>query len=195
MRSRNCWSPARASTVRWPEVADRDPQIGKRHRPTADSDFAAWIHDQATALREGRFADLDIDELVDEVESLAKRDFKKLRSALLVILQHMLKWDYQPERRGQSWRRSINDARDRVWGELASSPSFRSRVAEAVEQAFPLARSKAWDETGVFKLEREPKTCPYSWDEIMLRPHELQPDQVPQDENDPFQGDISSELD
>ena len=176
-------------------MADRDPQIGKQVRPTADSDFAAWISDQVAALKEGRFSDLDIDDLADEVESLAKRDFKKLRSAFRVILQHMLKWDYQPERRGQSWRDSINNSRDRVWGELASSPSFRSRVDEAIAQAYPLARSRAWAETGVFKLEREPKTCPYSWDEIMFRPHELDPDRVPQDENDPFQGDISFEDD
>ena len=176
-------------------MADRDPQIGKQVRPTADTDFAAWIHGQVAALREGRFFDLDIDDLTDEVESLAKRDFRKLQSALRVILQHMLKWDYQRERRGESWRRSINDARDRVWGELASSPSFCPRVPEAIDQAYPVARSKAWAETGVFVLDRGLKTCPYSWDEIMFRAHELDPDQVPADENDPFQGDISSEDD
>ena len=176
-------------------MADRDPQIGTRNRPTADSDFAAWIYDQVAALREGRFSDLDIDDLTDEVESLAKRDFRKLRSYLRVIITHMLKWDWQPERRDVSWRKSINASRERVWGELASSPSFRPRIAEAIEQVFASARLKAWDETGVFKFEREPKTCPYSWDEIMFRPHELDPDDVPQDENDPFQGDISFEDD
>ncbi|WP_375428145.1 DUF29 domain-containing protein [uncultured Sphingomonas sp.] len=176
-------------------MADRDPQIGTRNRHTADSDFAAWIYDQVAALREGRFSDLDIDDLTDEVESLAKRDFKKLRSYIQVILTHMLKWDWQPERRDVSWRKSINASRERVWGELASSPSFRPRIAEAVEQAYPSARLKAWDETGVFKLEREPVICPYSWDEIMSRPHELDPDDVPQDENDPLQGDISFEDD
>lgn len=176
-------------------MADRDPQIGKQARPTADSDFAAWICDQVSALKEGRFADLDIDDLADEVESLAKRDFRKLRSYLRVILTHMLKWDWQPEMRDVSWRKSINASRERVWGELASSPSFRPRVAEAVKQVFEAARLKAWEETGVFRLEREPKSCPYSWNEIMFRPHELEPDRVPRDENDPFQGDISFEDD
>ena len=176
-------------------MAERDPQIGKANRPTADSDFAAWIYGQVAALREGRFSDLDVDELTDEVESLAKRDFKKLRSHLRVILMHMLKWDWQREKRDVSWRKSINASRDRVWGELASSPSFRPRVDEAIAQAFPAARREAWEETGVFKLEHEPKTCPYSWDEIMFRPHELDRDRVPHDENDPFQGDLSDELD
>ena len=168
---------------------------GRRNRPHPDVDFAAWIAHQVAALKAGRFDELDIEDLSDEVESLAKRDFKKLRSALRIILQHMLKWDYQPERRGASWRRSINDARDRVWGELASSPGFRQRVTEAIDSAFPIARFKAWDETGVFKLEREPKVCPYSWDEIMFRAHELDKDRVPQDQHDPFQGDLSYEDD
>ena len=176
-------------------MAEADPKIAKRNRPTADSDFAAWIYDQVAALREGRFADLDIDDLTDEVESLARRDFRKLRSYLRVILIYMLKWDWQPERRDVSWRKSINASRERVWSELAASPSFRPRVADAVEQVLESARMKAWDETGVFRLEREPKTCPYSWEEIMFRPHELEPDRVPQDENDPFQGDFSDELD
>lgn len=177
-------------------MAEEDPNLPvRRNRPHPDADFAAWIGHQVEALKAGRFDQLDIEDLSDEVESLAKRDFKKLRSALRVILQHMLKWDYQPERRGASWRKSINDARERVWGELASSPSFRPRAAEAVEQAFPQARIKAWAETGVYKLEREPKDCPYSWDEIMFRPHELDVDCVPRNENDPFQGDISSEDD
>ena len=176
-------------------MADRDPQIEMRNRPTADSDFAAWIYDQATALREGRFSDLDIEELTDEVESLAKRDFRKLRSCLRVILLHMLKWDWQPDMRDVSWRKSINASRERVWSELAASPSFRPKIAAAIESVFKSVRQKAWYETGVFKLEHEPKTCPYSWEEIMFRPHDFEPDEVPEDENDPFQGDFSDELD
>ena len=177
-------------------MADRDPDLPiVRNRRLYDADFAAWIYHQVAALKDGRFTDLDIEELADEVESLAKRAFKKLRSYNLLILLHMHKWDWQPERRDVSWRKSINASRERVWGELTSSPSFRPRIGEAIEQAFPLARLKAWDETGVFKLEHEPKTCPYSWDEIMRRPHELPADRVPRDENDPFQGDLSNEDD
>lgn len=177
-------------------MAEEDPNLpGRRNRPHPDADFAAWIEHQVGALKAGRFDELDIEDLSDEVESLAKRDFKKLRSYIRVILIHMLKWDWQPERRDVSWRKSINESRKRVWSELASSPSFRPRIPEAVEQAFEWARMEAWHETGVFKLEHEPKACPYSWDEIMYRPHELDADRVPQDENDPFQGDLSSEDD
>lgn len=171
-------------------MADRDPKLGKRrNRPTADDDFAAWIYDQVAALKEGRFDDLDIDDLADEVESLAKRDFKALVSAIRVILLHMLKWDYQPEQQGNPWRASINEHRRRVWGELASSPGFKRRIDDAIRIAYPFARGKAHEETGVF-LKNFPAECPYDWDEIMKRPHELGPDHVPVDEGDPFQGGV-----
>jgi hypothetical protein len=171
-------------------MADRDPKLNEgRNRPTSDQDFAAWIAQQVAALKGRRFDELDIDDLADEVESLAKRDYRRLVSAIRIILLHMLKWDYQPGHRGQLWRASINEHRDRVWGELASSPSFRSRIAEAIETAYPLARTKASEETGIF-LKNFPVTCPYSWDDIMKRPHELGADHVPDDLGDPFQGGV-----
>ena len=75
-------------------MAERDPKLNNgRNRPSADDDFAAWIYNQVDALKCGRFNELDIEELADEVESLAKRDFKALRSAIRVIIRHMLKWD------------------------------------------------------------------------------------------------------
>jgi len=169
-------------------MAENDPGLAaRRNRPSADDDFAAWIDHQVAALQAGRFEELDIEDLADEVESLARRDFKKLRSAIRVIIKHMLKWDYQPERRDVSWRKSINAARRRVWGELESSPSFRARLPEAIAFVFPHAREEAWEETGVYKLQTEPRECPYSFDEIMSRPHDLAPDRVP----GPSDGDIA----
>lgn len=169
-------------------MAERDPEIVARNRPSADSDFAAWIYHQAGALKSGHFEELDIGHLADEVESLAKRDFRKLQSAIRIILLHMLKWDKQPGERGNSWRRSINAARKRVYGELASSPSFRPRIPEAIGFAYPQAREDASDETGVF-LELFPAECPYDWDAIMTRSHDLGPDKIPKDTGSPFQGD------
>lgn len=159
-------------------MADLDPQITNRSRPGYDEDFAAWIASQAAALREGRFADLDVEALADEVESLAKRDFRALTGALHIVLLHMLKWDYQRGKRGESWRESIRDQREEVLEELKESPSFKARLDEAVTWAYRKARRKASDQTGVF-LQNFPETCPYSWDEIMTRRHEFDPDRPP----------------
>lgn len=160
-------------------MADIDPKIDRtRSRPGYDDDFAAWIYHQADALKAGRFDELDIEELADEVESLAKRDFRKLKGALQIVLLHMLKWDYQPERRGESWRTSIRDQREAVLDELKESPSFKGRLEEAIAATYLVARRKASNQTGVF-LQLIPLDCPYSWTEIMTRLHELGPDILP----------------
>jgi hypothetical protein len=157
-------------------MAERDPRLGERkNRPTADEDFAAWIHHQVDALKAGRFDELDAEDLADEVESLAKRDFRMFVSAIRIILLHMLKWDYQREKRGESWRESIREHRRRVVSELKSSPSFEPRIEEAMDRAYALARIKASQQTKVFQ-HLFPETCPYDWQEIMNRLHELDTD-------------------
>ena len=157
-------------------MADRDPELTRRsNRPGYNDDFACWIEHQAAALRDGRFDELDIAELVDEVEGLGRSEFDKLSSALEIVLLHMLKWDYQPERRGESWRRSIREHRRRLAKQLKTNPSHKARLDEVLEDAYPLARVVTERETGVF-LRLLPERCPYSWDEIMTRRHELDGD-------------------
>jgi hypothetical protein len=58
-------------------------------------------------VREGRWADVDRENVAEEIESLGREQFNKLESAIRVILIHMLKWDHQPERRSRSWANSI----------------------------------------------------------------------------------------
>ncbi len=164
-------------------MAERDPNLaGGRNRPTADDDFAAWVQHQVDALRGARFDEIDVQDLADEVESLAKRDFRALSNALRIILLHMLKWDYQRERRGESWRHSIREHRRRVVVSLKASPSFEARLDEATADAYALARLQAHRQTGVF-LHNFPEECPYSWHEIMMRLHELDGDWVYPDRN------------
>lgn len=159
-------------------MADIDPKLSRRNRPGYDEDFAAWVYYQADAIKAKRFDELDLEELADEVESLAKRNFRSLKGALHIVLLHMLKWDYQPERRGESWRTSIRDQREEVLEELEESPSFKARIDDAVTWAYRAARRHASEQTGVF-LQLIPDVCPYTWDEIMTRMHELGPDRLP----------------
>ena len=157
-------------------MAEDDPKIGVRANRTGyDEDFAAWVQEQAAALKAGRFDELDVDALADEVESLAKRDYRALVSDIYIVLLHMLKWDYQQDPRSESWRRSIREHRRRIQEELGSSPSFAARVGEAVAGAYPQARDRASEEPGVF-LSLLPEECPYSWDEITSRLHEYDAD-------------------
>ena len=151
-------------------MADRDPQIRLGHNyPAYDADYAAWLAAQIQVLRDGKFDELDLANLIDEVGSLGNSDFLRFESAIKVVLVHLLKWDIQTDHRTRSWADSIAEHRARVGDELEKSPSYRARLDEAVARAYRRARHKAHKET---KLPRHsfPETCPYTWDDIMVRP-------------------------
>lgn len=137
--------------------------------PTYDGDFAAWAFHQAMLLRSGQLHLLDRAWIAEELESLGRTEFKVLRSALSLILQHMLKWDYQPQRRSWSWVATIRTQRRDVQEQLHDNPSLSPRREEAIERAYHYAITAAAAET---KLDDAifPVVCPYSWDEIMNRP-------------------------
>ena len=76
-----------------------------------ESDFYAWTQEQAKLLRARRWDDLDLDNLVDEVESVGKSDKREIRNRLEILLAHLLKWKHQPGGRGSSWRSTILEQR------------------------------------------------------------------------------------
>jgi len=78
-----------------------------------DTDFYAWIQDQAATLRAGNLAGLDVNNLIEEIESMGRSEKRELRSRLVVLIVHLLKWAYQPLRRGNSWQTTI-------WGTAAA---------------------------------------------------------------------------
>ena len=78
---------------------------------TYDADFYQWTQQQADLLRQGALSALDTENLAEEIESMGKSGQRAVESDLRDILLHLLKWRYQPERRGNSWRLSIRDGR------------------------------------------------------------------------------------
>ena len=151
-------------------VADRDPQIGPGHNyPAYDADYAAWLDAQVQALRDGRFDQLDLEHLVDEVSDLGKASYNAYVSALRIVLLHLLKWDSQEERRSRGWANSIDEHRNRIHDELDISPSYRVKTDAALAKAYRQARAEAAAETGL-PLRTFPRSCPYSWEDIVTRP-------------------------
>jgi hypothetical protein len=69
-----------------------------------DEDFVAWAEQTARLLRQGRLHELDIENLAEEIEAMANRDRRELLSRLTVLLHHLLKWGWQPEKRSGSWK-------------------------------------------------------------------------------------------
>ncbi len=131
-----------------------------------DRDFYAWANEQAELLRSGELSAADIANIAEEIESMGRSEKRELASRLRVLLLHMLKWQNQPERQGNSWRLSIENARDDITEHLADNPSLRAKLAEVMETAYRHARRDAAIETGI-ALAAFPAECPWTFDQAM----------------------------
>ena len=131
-----------------------------------DKDYYAWTQQQAEFLRQRRFADLDIDYLSEELESMGASDRRELMSRLTVLLTHLLKWQYQPERSGTSWRLTITEQRRSIRRLLADSPSLKPLLLGILVEEYRDARDDAIYETSLAK-SRFPLDCPYSIEQVL----------------------------
>lgn len=133
---------------------------------TYEQDIVAWANQQAALLRAGRFDALDIQHLADEIEDVGKSEQRELTNRLVVLIGHLLKWRYQPARRGSSWRRTIAAQRKDVAYALKQAPSLKHKFddMEWWDLVWTKAAAMAESETG---LEDFPEVCPWSFSEIM----------------------------
>lgn len=125
-----------------------------------NKDFYAWINGQAALLRQGRLQEIDPEQLAEELEAMGRRERNELVSRLIILIAHLLKWQYQPEHRTSSWRGTIVEQRVQVAREIRLSPSLNAFFAEAIQEAYPDAVHIAAKETGM-KTEEFPASCPY----------------------------------
>jgi len=126
-----------------------------------DSDFYGWANEQATLLRQGRFAESEIDNIAEEIESLGRSEKRELVNRVAVLLTHLLKWRFQPGLRGNSWRLTIAEQRHEITDHLEDNPSLRPSLDQAIMRAYKKAVLAARKETG-FAENTFPAMCPYT---------------------------------
>jgi hypothetical protein len=129
-----------------------------------DTDVAAWVEQQADALRRRAANEIDWENVAEEIESLARSDRREIGDRLAVICEHLLKCAYQPEHRSGSWRGSVVEARDQVARLVRESPSLRDYPAAVLGEAYPPGWRKAEAETGLVGL---PGSCPWTVDQVL----------------------------
>lgn len=130
-------------------------------------DVIAWANEQASFLRSGRFDALDIEHLADEIEDVGKSERREFENRMALLLSHLLKWQYQPERRGSSWQRTIKDQRRMIAIRLQKTPSLKPDLDDPDFWlgAWADAARQAENETGILNVF--PDVCPWSSDEIL----------------------------
>ena len=114
-----------------------------------ETDFFAWANEQASLLRAGKLSMADIENIAEEIESMGKSEKRELVSRLTVLILHLLKWQFQPNLRGNSWRLSVANSRDQLADHLSDNPSLKAKLPEAIEAAYRYARRDAARETGM----------------------------------------------
>ena len=134
--------------------------------PLYDKDFYRWIEKTAALVREGRFEEIDRGILLDELESMGKRDKRELTNRLIVLMAHLLKWRIQPEARSSGRIGSIAEQRLQIAGQLEDSPSLKGFLPEAAANAYPKALALAARETGLGP-ESFPAVCPFAISELL----------------------------
>jgi len=100
------------------------------------TDFYAWTLEQSKLLKEGDFKQLDIINLAEEIESLGKQERRELENRLGILLGHLLKWDYQPEKRSKSWKATIREQRRAVQRLIHQNPSLKPYLEEVIAYAY-----------------------------------------------------------
>lgn len=113
-----------------------------------ETDETAWLETTAELIRHGRVDAVDLDTLAEYLTDMAKRDRREVFSRLVVLLTHLLKWDYQPDRRSAPWQGTILE-QQRELRQLLDSGTLRNHAVAVFADAYTDARKQAAAETGL----------------------------------------------
>jgi hypothetical protein len=130
-----------------------------------ETDFYSWTVEQSEFLQSGKFEHLDLINLAEEIASLGRQERRELENRLGVLIGHLLKWQYQPEKRSRSWQVTINAQRREIQKLLANNPSLKSHLDVTITEGFIQGLDLVFTETPLKKKDL-PSELPYSKEQI-----------------------------
>src|SRR5438132_3820243 len=133
-----------------------------------EQDETAWLEAMSALAASGRYAEMDYRHLSEYLADMARRDRREVFSRLVVLLSHLLKWEYQPEHRSGSWRGTIREQR-RELRQLLESGTLRNHAEAVLADAYAEARRQAADETEL-SLDLFPAEDARGLEELLAEP-------------------------
>ncbi|WP_422136162.1 MULTISPECIES: DUF29 domain-containing protein [unclassified Endozoicomonas] len=147
------------------------------------TDYTQWLSKQRELLAQRQFDQLDIDNLLEAMERRMGDEVKELRSHLVILLVHLLKYDYQKrilkdpwveDKVIQSWMPSISNPRKQIELHVEEYPHLSNRFDESLEKAYPKAKRYAIEELNRYirinskRLNKKsfPDQCPWSYEQV-----------------------------
>ncbi|WYL98590.1 MAG: DUF29 domain-containing protein [Gloeotrichia echinulata DVL01] len=138
----------------------------KANSPTLyETDYLQWIEITIKKLQSQDYKNVDWENLIEEITDMGRSERKSLKSNFIVILVHLLKWQFQPEKRSGSWEGSIIEHRRRVKEALDDSPSLKPYLENIFAECYTQAVKQAKAETGL-PLESFPVISPYELSKV-----------------------------
>lgn len=129
-------------------------------------DFHLWLAETVRSLKEGKLLEVDYENLIEELESMGRSEKNALKSNLKILLMHLLKYQFQPDKRTNSWRYTITEHRQRILDTLEISPSLGRFLEEEFGRCYQNARRLAADETGI-AIQNFPENSPFTISESL----------------------------
>lgn len=135
-----------------------------------ERDFYLWTRDQAAAIRDGRWRDLDVPNLAEEVEDLGRAQRNAVRSRARIAIEHLLKLQFSPAKEPRhGWRRTVRTQRQGMRDRL--TPTIRNEIESELASLYDDARANAIDALLSFgenaAAEALPEDCPYTLEQIL----------------------------
>jgi hypothetical protein len=131
-----------------------------------DRDYYLWLTHTAQLIKEGKFSEVDAVNLIEEIEDMGRSEKRAVKSNLIIVLLHLLKYKYQPAKKTNSWKSSIREHRRRLRDDFKTSPSLKRYFEEVMAECYQDARELAADETGL-SLDTFPTESPFSTSEVL----------------------------
>jgi hypothetical protein len=132
-----------------------------------DDDFALWAAEQAALLSSGRLDRVDVENIVGELEYLGNSQKSEIENRLRVLLTHLLKWQFQPAQRSNSWTATLIEQRTEIAEVIRRSPSLKHYPLQALGgRTYEIAMLRASGETGLPEATF-PESCPYTIEQIL----------------------------
>jgi aconitase A len=131
-----------------------------------EADETAWLDAMAVLVAEGRTSEFDLPNLQEYLESMAKRDRKEMTSRMRVLLAHLLKWEYQPDKRSKSWKLTILEQRNELEFDCTYSRTLRNHAEAELASVYAKAVIDAAYETGM-EMSDFPAECPWTLEQLL----------------------------
>jgi hypothetical protein len=129
-------------------------------------DYYLWLSHTAQLIAEGKLSEVDTANLIEEIEDMGRSEKRAIESNLVIVLLHLLKYKYQPERRTNSWKSTIREHRRRLRKAFSASPSLKGYCEEVFPECYQDGREQAADETEL-PLNTFPPESPFTLDETL----------------------------